>query len=283
MNLSPGIVNDCVKIVSLYFGEPLNSIPIESSQLYRCKNINYSLYFLKYINVIDKDGWNNIISLEDKKDIYIDILKLYVLKRNILRKRIKYGLVDLIDNSLSSNEKACFRDAGLLDYYKDKVVLWWYALSDSTDENEMKRITTGYFGEKWSIQYESTRLNINKKRITHTSLYTSNAGFDILSYNNNEEKINKPIEVKTISDTESPFIYITENEYNKSGKLDNYVFHIWVIDKLKNIHNLYIFKRADFIDDWPIVQGEGALTGSIKINMKSRLKKLNPIFSSENS
>ena len=95
MNLSRGIVNDCVKIVSLYFGEPLNSIPIESSQLYRCKNINYSLDFLKYldknriaigtdIQIMDKEPFDEsmiikindsdfTISKETANNIYVKI------------------------------------------------------------------------------------------------------------------------------------------------------------------------------------------------------------------
>ena len=92
-------------------------------------------------------------------------------------------------------------------------------------------------------------------------------------------KKNKPIEVKTITNIIDPFIYITPNEFHKSAKLTNYIFHVWVIQN--NINHLYVFTYDDFINDWPILQGDGFLTGPVKIDLQSRLTY--PIFSSKSS
>lgn len=276
MEMSPGIVNDCVTIVSLYYNTPIEDIPRKSSQLFTCNNIENSLRFLEYIKLIDKGVWSRIILSETKEDIYKEILRLYILKRKVLRNRIKYGIGDLIDN-LSANEKASFMDAKLVNYNDVDVALWWLKLSKTLDDDETKKIIDGYLGERLSIEYESKILNIDKEKIQHTSLRGADAGYDILSYNKKNKK-SKPIEVKTISSLRYPFIYITSNEFKKS-KLPNYVFHIWVIEN--NINNLYVFNRDDFINDWPILQGDGVLTGPIKIDLTLRLTS--PIFSSESS
>lgn len=277
MELSPGIVNDCVTIIKYYYKTPISKIPRKSSQLFTCNNIGNSLKFLHYIKLIDKNLWNNIILSDTEEDIYKDILRLYVLQRKVLRSRIKYGVGDLIDN-LTANEKASFKDARLVNYHDKDVVLWWLKLSKSSDENEVSKIINGYSGERLSIEYESNILNVDKEKIQHTSLRGANAGYDILSYDVKTKK-NKPIEVKTITNIRDPFIYITPNEFDKSTKLINYIFHVWVLKD--NINHLYIFRPDDFINDWPILQGDGSLTGPVKIDLQSRLT--DPIFASKSS
>ena len=81
----------------------------------------------------------------------------------------------------------------------------------------------GLAAEEFIFKKEKEKVSkINKKlNVEHTALTDVAAGYDILSYNNNEEKIF--IEVKAVSSSNFKF-YLTSNEFNTSNILKNNYF-----------------------------------------------------------
>ena len=78
----------------------------------------------------------------------------------------------------------------------------------------------GLAAEEFIFKREIEKVHkINKQlNVEHTALTDVSAGYDILSYNKNEEKIY--IEVKAVSSSNFKF-YLTSNEFNTSNILKN--------------------------------------------------------------
>ena len=86
------------------------------------------------------------------------------------------------------------------------------------------------------------------------SLKKSDVGYDIKSIINNNNNEPKPIEVKSITNRNYPFIYLTINEWKKSI-IPNYIFHIWFIEK--KISHLYFLNRDNLKKHIPVNIGKG--------------------------
>ena len=138
---------------------------------------------------------------------------------------------------------------------KHSAIVWWY--ENLAYNKDSTSAVVGAKGERLSEIYESVILGIDEKNIDRVSLKKSNIGYDILSVlsKNNEEP--KPIEVKTTTRSQKPFIYITENEWKKTW-LPNYIFHLWVIKERQGLANLYLIRPADVKKHIPLNKGDGA-------------------------
>lgn len=117
----------------------------------------------------------------------------------------------------------------------EEVVLWWDEVAGHArliaDQEKMRQ---GRAAEMLTIKREREKLDqlgIAKEPVWF-GLDDNFAGYDVLSYERDGERIvNQMIEVK--SSTQSPLrFYVTKNEWRQAEKVGaQYVFHVWDMDK----------------------------------------------------
>jgi hypothetical protein len=190
---------------------------------------------------------NNQISLKEKSDNFKELLLKKILKKNVFFLLIKeyfqnfkkddqgrfsfkpdmnYNLItsDLRNFLISlniikyENENYFILDPNILDRFKTKKI----------SPFELKKILdnqaeVGLAAEKLVFQKETLRVQkINKDlKVKHVSLEDVTAGYDILSYNENQENIY--IEVKAVSSSNFKF-YLSSNEFNKANLMNKDYF-----------------------------------------------------------
>ena len=167
----------------------------------------YFLLLKEYLNNFELDN-DNQYSFEPTLDYNFTTSDL----RNFLIS------CDLIKNK---DNKYILLDENILEKFKRKKI----------SPAELKKIMQekekiGLAAEEFIFKKEKEKVSkINKKLIVeHTALTDVAAGYDILSYNNNEEKIF--IEVKAVSSSNFKF-YLTSNEFNTSNILKkNYFLYL---------------------------------------------------------
>lgn len=95
-------------------------------------------------------------------------------------------------------------------------------------EQEKKRIN-GFKAEKFVLDFEQRRLK-SKKEIEWVAQYIVNAGYDIASYNNiNDKSQNRFIEVKSY-DGPKPYFYWSRNEYTVA-KRKNKEYWLYLVNR----------------------------------------------------
>lgn len=163
-----------------------------------------------------------------------------------------YDIFSLKDNQLESEwslEKEIEVNIGILenfDYQSSNVVSGKKDyLSEYIDKAKI-----GLYGEQLVLRYEKEQLeNLGKKelskKVIQVSLNNDSLGYDILSYD--EDGNEKFIEVKTTRGN-NKYFYITENELNKSNKLNGYMMYL-VSDVLNNDKIKFTILSSDAINN----------------------------------
>ena len=168
------------------------------------QNNSYFLLLKEYLNNFELDD-NNQYSFNPTLDYNFTTSDL----RNFLIS------CELIKNE---DKKYILLDESILEKFKRKKI----------SPAELKKIMLykeeiGLAAEEFIYKREIEKVHkINKQlNVEHTALTDVSAGYDILSYNKNEEKIY--IEVKAVSSSNFKF-YLTSNEFNTSNILKNNYF-----------------------------------------------------------
>ena len=168
-----------------------------------------------------------------KKNAYFLLLKEY-LNNFELDKNNQHSFEPTLDYNLTTSDLRNFLISFDIIKNKDKK---YFLLDENIFEKfkrkkispeELKKIMQdkekiGLAAEKFIFKKEIEKVSkINKNlNVEHIALIDVAAGYDILSYNNNEEKIF--IEVKAVSSSNFKF-YLTSNEFNISNILKNNYF-----------------------------------------------------------
>lgn len=193
---------------------------------------------------------NNLISLEEDSENFKDLLIKKILKKNLFFLLIKeyfqnfkeeeeerfsfkpdmnYNLITsdlrnfLISLSIIKYENGNYYilNLNIFDKFKTKKISPLDLQKTLNDQAEV-----GLEAEKLVFQREVLKVqNINKDlKVEHIALEDVTAGYDILSYNENQEKIY--IEVKAVSSTNFKF-YLSSNEFNKANLMNkNYFLYL---------------------------------------------------------
>ena len=193
---------------------------------------------------------NNLISLEENSENFKDLLIKKILKKNSFFLLIKeyfqnfkeeeeerysfkpdmnYNLITsdlrnfLISLSIIKYENGYYYilNFNIFDKFKTKKISPLDLQKILNDQAEV-----GLEAEKLVFQREVLKVqNINKDlKVEHVALEDVTAGYDILSYNENQEKIY--IEVKAVSSTNFKF-YLSSNEFNKANLMNkNYFLYL---------------------------------------------------------
>ncbi|MAI29660.1 MAG: hypothetical protein CMP38_05590 [Rickettsiales bacterium] len=164
----------------------------------------YFLLLKEYLNNFELDN-NNQYSFEPTLNYNFTTsdLRNFLISCNLIKnKDSKYFLLD--ENILEKFKRKKISPAELKKIMQEKEKI-------------------GLAAEEFIFKKEKEKVSkINKKlNVEHTALTDVAAGYDILSYNNNEEKIF--IEVKAVSSSNFKF-YLTSNEFNTSNILKNNYF-----------------------------------------------------------
>jgi hypothetical protein len=255
--ISPSVIEDCCKLILDIKVDSVKELNFKIHKDLFVLNDKKIIYnFLDFIEFDMRLNHNN--NSIDKQELRRFLLKSYIKKINPhWIKRIKWGIETEVFNFLKTssdnyNLYHSLLDSNLISYDKN-TIRWWY--NEIFENDDKKLINTGLDGEFLSIKYESEILNINKDLIDHMSLKKSDVGYDIKSIINKNINKPKPIEVKSISNPNYPFIYLTINEWKKSI-IPNYLFHIWFIEN--KMSHLYFLDRNNLKKHIPVNTGKGS-------------------------
>jgi hypothetical protein len=105
----------------------------------------------------------------------------------------------------------------------------------------------GNLGEEIVLNKERERLSgtVAHDKLDHVALKNDSKGYDILSFDDDEGKIPRYIEVKaTTAKNLSQGFYLTENELQKSHELDNY--YLYIVFDVKGKYPKIWRKKAPF-------------------------------------
>jgi len=108
-------------------------------------------------------------------------------------------------------------------------------------EREIRNTKLGEEGEKWVIAFEQNRLlnlglsNLVKKIVWASKDIGDGLGYDVISYNENQEKIF--IEVKTTCLGKYSAFFLTQNELKVSNNLKNFqIYRVYDFEKETKIY-----------------------------------------------
>ena len=157
---------------------------------------------------------------------------------------------------MSTEEKRCFNEAGLMDSPSDVIVQWWDALSAiMRHEKEDDKSDIGRAGEKLTMEFEEARTH---SKPIWESIESNLVGYDIISRQAEDNDQRILIEVKSSS---QPYSYadfiISRNEWDVAMTPMNagrYYFYLW---NLSSSPTLAILTPTDIFDHIPVDAGGG--------------------------
>jgi hypothetical protein len=120
----------------------------------------------------------------------------------------------------------CFKEAGLLNEWDDKIIDWWDQLAIATrSAKSVLSLITGRKAEKLTIEHEAKRTGVQP----HWQSIESNfSGYDILSQVDNLDSTPRKIEVKgTTLSIKEAFFTLSRNEWETAETSQYYTFHLW--------------------------------------------------------
>lgn len=144
---------------------------------------------------------------------------------------------DFFLDYIDENFEQLLNDAGLyneINLSKEgrEIGSWWDDLSEFVRNLEKdKKLDQGREGEEKTIRYEINKLKKLdiKKKPKWTSYEDNSAGYDVLSWSEEQNKIF--IEVKATNNSNGLF-YLSKSEWRFSvSAKDNYFIHVWIQDK----------------------------------------------------
>ena len=202
----------------------------------------------------------------DGGQFYQTCIKAVLLKHQpIWSKAMRSGRKRFV-KTLDKNDQDVFAAAGLMkDPPSQDVVLWWDDVSGHARLISDKiKMVQGRTAELMTLEYERERLatiGITKEP-EWPGLDDNFAGYDILSYDQNEfGLVNRMIEVK--STTASPLrFFVTRNEWKQAVKApEAYIFYVWDMSKSPAV--LYVRTAAEVAPHIPSDNEKGIWTNAV--------------------
>lgn len=150
--------------------------------------------------------------------------------------------------------KQCFRDADLINSYNLDVIKWWDRLAlIARGIQQNTQLEIGRIGEELSFKYEKNRTG---KYPEWQSIESNLSGYDILSNISSTDTTPLNIEVKTTNNNSRVFtFYLSRNEWNIAESSQNYIFHLWLMNKEPE---LFIVDKTEIACHIPSNQGNGS-------------------------
>jgi hypothetical protein len=113
--------------------------------------------------------------------------------------------------------------------------------------------TVGLLGEMIVMDYLMSQLEGTDYKLEHKSLTDDSAGYDILAYNKDGNKV--LIEVKTTTSKSIDGFYLSSNELETSKRTDSeyYIYRVYDLDKVKKTAELKIYKTPLTDDEFRVV------------------------------
>ncbi len=195
---------------------------------------------------------NNASNSEKFQDWFTPEYIAFVIRHNIIdRNGISYSIANnnyiLSPTAINPRKYACFRnlliDLGIIDYLPGKGYLinklltqaLLHAENNKISEEELldnleKQKEQGKEGEEFVLRYEQNRITKEDLRckIERISGLDVSAGFDIVSFNNNDStNFDRFIEVKTYIGR--PHFYWSKNEIEKAQLMGD-AYYVYLVD-----------------------------------------------------
>lgn len=274
MDISVGILYSSQAFLKYVYERRINVE--EFSVLFNRFNLTNPKYILrvsldcKWINLTDNGiievtdiGKEVILNGDYQNQLRIQLIHLIEVYKPSWSALIYYGRLEAI-KFFPTDIIQCFKEAGLLDGYEQNVIEWWDKLAASVrglHEDENLRI--GRIGERLSFEYEKIRTcKIPKWQSVDSNL----SGYDILSYESSSSHKQLKIEVKASNSLNDIQFYITRREWNVAINSSDYVFHIW---SLNPINELHVVSVEDMNKNIPLDLGKGNWE-SVKIRFSKK-------------
>ncbi len=262
--LSPGCLHSSFKLLEIISRREHNLLNLAGS-LIRIEILPAA----DVVNFALGVGW---IASDDRGTATLSISGARVHSLGVTSERFRQAILDFIgvarpawsqliprgrNETLSTLSPAvwqCFAEADLITSYADEVVRWWDALAArARGQRSEMLLETGRHGERLSFQYEKVRTGRTPQ---WQSVESNLAGYDILSVVGMDDPRKLQIEVKaTRSATSSGVFHLTRNEWNTGLLADQYVFHLWAVDREPPA--LAILDKLDLAEHVPRDGGAG--------------------------
>lgn len=242
------IFDGCIK-----FAIEINVLEIKEECIYLHPSIEKNIdHYEKFV-----DCFNDFIFKSLKSDpIFIEIFKSENLSYDILNEGIQIGnssfglkysnfkqlLINF--NILQKHPESQFNSFIINTRYKylfDNTILLEIRKNEISIEEFQKSMELkqkyGLEAEQFVLDFENKRLN-KKKDINWVAEYIVNAGYDIASYNSEEDTfLNRFIEVKSF-EGEKPYFFWSKNEFRES-KIRKNQYWLYLVNRNKINDNDY--------------------------------------------
>jgi len=191
------------------------------------------LIFFYYTILTNNRQLNNALFVNSKftindDQISIDIYSVHVKYREFFTILQNLGLLKRTENK----EIVIIKDYALAKKFLERPLR--KILPEEFEKEQEKKRINGLEAEKFVLDFEQRRLK-SKKGIEWVAQYVVNAGYDVASYNNVDDKSqNRFIEVKSY-DGPKPYFYWSRNEYT-------------VAKRKKKEYWLYLVNRGEMND-----------------------------------
>jgi hypothetical protein len=161
---------------------------------------------------------------------------IFISSNSLLSKLLLNGREPLVQ-SLSTDERQVFENAGLLAKLPSKEIIEWWDLLRQSARNTLNASLAdqGRKAEQWTIDYETEYLKKHEPNLLPDwlSLESDYYGYDIRSFrfSHSSKYHSILIEVKSFSRADYPHFYVSEKEWEKAKEsTPNYFFHVWCIE-----------------------------------------------------
>jgi|26BtaG_2_1085354.scaffolds.fasta_scaffold01070_6 hypothetical protein len=224
-----GAINFAVIIGVLSESNNFIYINKDFSEIYKEVNdLNYAVLYKFFLTVKSKKYLGEVFTSENFEyhynlnEIFIKKSAFQLKYNNIRSFLIDFGFLNLRQERddlfyFVNSNYYYFLDGSILSKLsKNKRRI---SVSQFEKSLELKK-SYGHEAELFVFKFEKNRLS-SSQNIDWVALHTINEGYDIASYDCATDKYqNRFIEVKSY-DGESPYFYLSENEYNTANKLGN--------------------------------------------------------------
>lgn len=194
-------------------------------------DLKYSILYIFFHTINTKDYLVNIFTSDNleyyygSNEVFLKGSAFQLIYNNVRSFLIDFDFLYLRDDSkgtfyIINNDYFSFLKSSILPKLSKKRKI---STSDFEKSLELKK-AYGHEAELFVFNFEKNRLS-SCKNIDWVALHTVNEGYDIASYNKiTDKKPNRFIEVKSY-DGETPYFYLSENEYKVAKELGK---HYWL-------------------------------------------------------
>ena len=210
------------------------------------------------------------------QEIWLDVLYSYIVNcRPSWASLIPQGRKEAFI-FMSTDEKRCFVEAGLMNDITGSVVCWWDNIANLfRNKSDDNKNALGRKGEKLTLRYEKHR---TLRDPFWQSIDSNRVGYDIISVLNQETNTSLYIEVKSSEkDMSHASMHITRNEWQVAmgkSKTKNYLFYLWLLSEQNKLAVLTI---DDVSCHMPNNMGDGKWE-SVEIPFSSFCEKFKTVY-----